>query len=261
MKKTLKLIGETKTDLVITDFEPISCLAGRMKGVPVISIDNQHFITMTNADYPRRFVSQASITKAAIKMMTQGADQYVTLSFFDAEPKNKSVHIVPPVVRREVFRFEPTVGDYILVYVSHGHRAIAEVLKNIDFKFIVYGTTKEGCDGNVEFRKFDPNRFLEDLAGSAGVLATAGFSLISEALFLGKPYLAWPVKNLFEQVFNAYHLERLGYGKFISELETEKIESFIFNLARYHQNLSGYHRQDNNQLFAKLDELIKTVTL
>ncbi|MDP3792727.1 MAG: glycosyltransferase family protein [bacterium] len=259
LHKTLGFIKKEKVDLVITDFEPVSCLAGRIGGIPVVSIDNQHFISRTDADYPRPYSSQARITKTAIEMMTRGADVYLALSFFDAEPKDDSTFTFPPIVRREVFYLDPKEGDYVLVYVTHGHKGIAEVLKTVDFRFVVYGTGDEEQDGNITFRKFNSSQFLKDLAGSAGVIATAGFSLISEALFLGKPYLAWPVKNQFEQTFNAYHLERLGYGKFVSELGAEKIESFLFNLEGYRQNLLSYNYQHegNDKLFANLNRLIE----
>ena len=42
LRRLLGLMDEWQIDLVITDFEPLSCHAGRRKRVPVISIDNQH---------------------------------------------------------------------------------------------------------------------------------------------------------------------------------------------------------------------------
>ena len=41
-----------KVDLVITDFEPVCCHLGHRKGLPVISIDNQHCLTNTEVSYP-----------------------------------------------------------------------------------------------------------------------------------------------------------------------------------------------------------------
>jgi uncharacterized protein (TIGR00661 family) len=42
-------------------------------------------------------------------------------------------------------------------------------------------------------------------------LPTQGFSLVTEALHLGKPYLAVPVQHQFEQIFNAYWLDKMGH--------------------------------------------------
>ena len=83
---------------------------------------------------------------------------------------------------------------------------------------------------------------------------------MSEALHLGKPYLAVPVKNQFEQTFNAYYVDKLGYGAWWKELSKEKIESFLFNLPVYAEHLDSYPRAGNGALLAKLDELIGTLT-
>jgi len=108
----------------------------------------------------------------------------------------------------------------------------------------------------VLFKKPSLQEFLNDLVNAKAVIANAGFSLISEALYLGKPYLAVPVEHQFEQTFNAYYLDKMGYGAYWEELDKERVESFLFNLDVYRENLAGYQRQDNSALFAKLDALI-----
>jgi UDP:flavonoid glycosyltransferase YjiC (YdhE family) len=44
-KRLKDLITDWKIDLVITDFEPLSCHVGHKMGLPVISIDNQHCLS------------------------------------------------------------------------------------------------------------------------------------------------------------------------------------------------------------------------
>lgn len=68
--------------------------------------------------------------------------------------------------------------------------------------------------------------------------------------------MAWPVKHQFEQVFNAYYVSKMGFGSYWDDLDKEKVESFLFNLDSYRENLAKYPRKDNSALFAKLDELI-----
>ena len=96
--------------------------------------------------------------------------------------------------------------------------------------------------------------------GNLGFRANAGFSLISEALYLEKPYLAWPVKRQFEQIFNAYYIGKTGYGAYWDDLNKERVESFLYNLDVYRANLATYQRQDNSALFAKLETLIASNT-
>jgi uncharacterized protein (TIGR00661 family) len=130
------------------------------------------------------------------------------------------------------------------------------VLRTVRQKFVCYGFSRDGQDGNLEFRKPSLDGFLRDLANCRAIVANAGFSLISEALYLGKPYLAWPVKRQFEQVFNAYYIGQTGYGAYWDDLNKERVDSFLFNLDAYREKLAGYNRADNSALFAKLDQLI-----
>jgi uncharacterized protein (TIGR00661 family) len=148
----------------------------------------------------------------------------------------------------------------VLVYVTSPAKELAALLKQVRCKFIAYGFGIEGQEGNILFKKPSMDGFLRDLTGAKAVIANAGFSLLSEALYLGKPYLAMPVENQFEQTFNAYHVNRLGYGAWWEELSKEKIESFLFNLPVYSENLKAYPRTGNGALLAKLDELINTLS-
>ncbi|HKR97032.1 MAG TPA: glycosyltransferase family protein, partial [Candidatus Angelobacter sp.] len=128
------------------------------------------------------------------------------------------------------------------------------------YMFIAYGFGVEGQDGNILFKKPSMEGFLRDLANASAVIANAGFSLVSEALYLGKPYLAIPVSHQFEQTFNAYYVNKMGYGAFWEKLDKEKVESFLFNLPLYAEKLQSYPRSGNQALLAKLDELIAGFT-
>jgi uncharacterized protein (TIGR00661 family) len=151
---------------------------------------------------------------------------------------------------------KPANGDFVLVYVTSEATELTDVLKTVRQRFVCYGFNRDGTDGNLEFRKPALDHFLRDLSRCRAVIANAGFSLISEALYLGKPYLAWPVKHQFEQIFNAYYVRETGYGAYWDDLNKERVESFLYNLDAYRETLTAYPRADNSALFAKLDELI-----
>jgi uncharacterized protein (TIGR00661 family) len=164
-------------------------------------------------------------------------------------------------LRQEVLSATPQTGDYVLVYVTSPAKELAALLKRVRCKFIAYGFGIEGEQGDIVFKKPSMDGFLRDLAGAKAVIANAGFSLVSEALHLGKPYLAIPVKNQFEQTFNAYHVDKLGYGAWWDNLGKEQIESFLFNLPFYSDNQRSYPRTGNGAILAKVDDLIGKLTL
>jgi uncharacterized protein (TIGR00661 family) len=78
--------------------------------------------------------------------------------------------------------------------------------------FRVLRIRPRGTGRELLFNKPSLTVFLEDLAGCRAVIANSGFSLISESPYLGKPYLAIPVRHQCEQVLNAYYVDKMGCG-------------------------------------------------
>ena len=256
LHRLMRQMEEWRIELVITDFEPLSCHAGHRSRLPVISIDNQHCLTNTGVSYPSRYRREAAATKLVTRLMTPRADAYLVTSFFPALVRRQNTFLFPPILREEVLQAHAIAGEEVLVYVTSPAPELAALLKNVRSRFIAYGFGRDGRDGNILFKKPSLNDFLRDLCNCKAVIANAGFSLLSEALYLGKPYLAIPVQHQFEQVFNAYYLDKMGYGTYWDELNKERVESFLFNLPAYEEKLRSYPRQDNSALLAKLDSLI-----
>jgi uncharacterized protein (TIGR00661 family) len=256
LHRLTRLAEEWRIQLVITDFEPLSCHLGHRKDLPIISIDNQHCLTNAVISYPRRYRREAAATKLVARLMTPRADVYLVTSFFTAPVRRANTFLFPPILRQEVLQAQTQEGDSVLVYVTSPAPELAKLLTNVRSSFIAYGFGHEGRDGNILFKKPSMSDFLRDLCNCKAVIANAGFSLLSEALYLAKPYLAIPVQHQFEQVFNAYYLDKMGYGTYWDELHKERVESFLFNLAVYKEKLESYPRQDNSALLAKLDSLI-----
>lgn len=256
IKQLTKMAEQWGVNLVITDFEPLSCRVAHHLHLPLVSIDNQHLLTRAEISYPRECRNDAAAAKLVTRVMTHGCDAYLVISFFDAPLRRKDTFLFPPILRQEVLQARSTTGDYVLVYVTAPSAELMELLGRVRQRFVCYGFNREGQQGNLLFRTPSLEGFLADLTGCKAVLANSGFSLISEALHLRKPYLAWPLKRQFEQVFNAYYVQKMGYGAYWGDLNKERIEAFLFNVEEYRENLAGYPAQDNSRLFAKLDELI-----
>lgn len=258
--RLMKLAEEWKIELVITDFEPLSCRVGHRRDLPVICIDNQHCLTNAVISYPRRYRREAAATKLVTRLMTPRADAYLVTSFFTAPSRRAHTFIFPPIVRQEVLDSRPTEGEDVLVYVTSPAPDLVKLLTQVRCRFIAYGFGREGREGNIVFKKPDMDGFLQHLAACRAVVANAGFSLLSEAFYLGKPYLAVPVQHQFEQIFNAYYVDKMGYGTYWDELNKERVESFLFNLPQYQEKLEDYPREGNAALLAKVDELVAQFT-
>jgi uncharacterized protein (TIGR00661 family) len=254
------LVEEWNTDLVITDFEPLTCHVGHRRNLPIISIDNQHCLTNAVVSYPTKFRRDAAAAKLVTRLMTPRADAYLVISFFKVPVKKRNTFLFPPLLRGEIFDAVPTQGDHVLVYVTSPAPALAKLLSSLRCKVIAYGFGREGQEGNMHYKKPSGDGFSADLISAQAIIANSGFSLVTEALHLAKPYLAVPVSHQFEQIFNAYWLDKTGYGAYWERLTKECIESFLYNLPHYREKLADYPRQGNSALLEKLDTLIARYT-
>jgi len=136
-----------------------------------------------------------------------GAVAYVVINFFKVPLRIDSAVLAPPVVRPVVAELKPAHGDHILLYSTIGENPdrLRELLSKFsDHKFLIYGFDKTFGSPldykNCTFKKRSTESFLNDLASARGVIASAGFSLISECLYLKKKMLLQPVAGQYEQV-------------------------------------------------------------
>ena len=259
IEKFSRLIKEKEIDLIITDFEPFACYVGNQKKIPVISLDNQHRLTKAKIEFPKKYQLEAQAAKLVTQLMIPKAEAYLSITFFPTQPTDKKAFFFPPILRSEVLKTQPRDGDTILVYFTSPYKEIIPILKSIRKKFICYGFNRSGRDGNLVFKNPSSENFLKDLASCEAVIANSGFTLVTEALHLHKPYLGLPVQGQFEQILNAYYIEKLEYGRYYDELDREKIEAFLYNLDVFKKNVKKYKRQDNSLILKKLDQLIKNM--
>ena len=157
-----RLVDEWKTDLIITDFEPLTCHVGHKKRLPVISIDNQHCLTNTVVSYPRKYRGDAAAAKLVTRLMTPHANAYLVISFFTAPIRKRNTFLFPPLLRQEVLDATPTQGDHVLVYVTSPAPALAKLLATVRCRFIAYGFGREGTNAekNIVYKKPSVQRLL-----------------------------------------------------------------------------------------------------
>lgn len=251
------LFKEFQPDCVITDFEPMTAYLANHYALPLITIDNQHRMRYVEYEVPPKLTVDAQVTKNIIRAMVPRPDVSLVTAFRGGQTTNDRTFVFPPIVRRAVLEKQPSRGDHILVYLTSGYESFLELLGQFDREqFVVYGYDRSDSAGNLAYKCPSRDGFLDDLAGAKAVMATAGFTLISEALHLRKPYLALPMHGQFEQELNAYQLEQQGYGKRVSEARAEPIADFLYHLPDYQQRLEHYPCADNRAIKAKLDELL-----
>lgn len=265
--KTLRcLLDSFQPDCIITDFEPMSAWLASIRKIPLISLDNQHRMRYMHYEAPQPLRRDQWVTEQIIRMMIPQPDAVLATTFFQGAVKNARTFLFPPILRKELGELCPTRGDYHLVYTTSAYDSLLEVLRLFPTQpFIVYGYNRNAIEGNLQFKEFSDQGFLNDLAQCEAVIATAGFTLMSEAMYLQKPYLAFPMRGQFEQQLNGLCLEQLGYGLNAEQADKLTLQNFFERIPEYRAALQHYAdgfsnnpaAAQNSAICLKLDELLE----
>ncbi|MFZ6052115.1 glycosyltransferase family protein [Halocola ammonii] len=192
-------------DLVISDFEPVSAWACKLRDVPCVALSHQAAFHSEDAPRPSR---KSRVGEFILRNFAPTARHYGFhfMSYADG--------IYSPLVRNAVKMMEPENGDHYTVYLpAFSKEKINEILgeyTETNWQVFTAQVNEEEVCGNVHFFPVCGSRFLESMRTCRGVLCNAGFETPSEALYLRKKLLVIPIKGQYEQQCNAEALSQLG---------------------------------------------------
>lgn len=205
-------------DLVITDFEPVTAWAARLRNIGTIGIGHQyafnHAIPITGDDILARTVMRyfAPATHS-LGLHWQDFDQPILPPIIETPPEPDRVQ-----------------DNKILVYLPF--EDIRDVVRLIEpyrrYQFHVYSAMgTEHKPDHIHVKQLSRSGFQSDLRDSAGVISNAGFELASEALKMGKKLLVKPLRAQMEQLSNALALEQTQLGAVMPELDPVAVDYWL----------------------------------
>jgi len=246
-------------DVVISDFEPLAGVYARLTRTPLIAVGNINMLDRFRHD--REIIGKDRedflLARTVAHSMVPGAVEYIVTTYFRPPVARGGTTLVPPIVRPEIVNAHPEDGDHLVVY-SSGDEALIEALRSARIRCLVYGMrggpTEAVTDGNLELRPRSNEGFIEALRTARGVVAGGGVSLLSEAVYLGKPILSVPLRGQFEQMMNARYTERLGYGVCAPAPTPEIVGDFIDRIPEFEKALAGYEQSGNSIALRAIEE-------
>ncbi|MFO0638379.1 MAG: MJ1255/VC2487 family glycosyltransferase [Polyangiaceae bacterium] len=255
------LIKDFQPEAVISDFESWTYLYAKTHRLPLLSIDNMQIIN--RCTLPESVIeghtAEFQLTKAFIKSKLPFCDEYFITTFFRPPVRKERTTLFPPILRPEILAAKAVKGDHVLVYqTAEGNESFVEGLRKLDTEFRIYGIRRsiksEEREGNLVFRPFSEQGFIDDLASSKAVIAGGGFTLMGEAVYLHKPMLAVPLHRQFEQVLNARYLEHEGFGMATESLDDpEVVKHFLAKVPECEAKLAAYSQDGNTLILKALD--------
>ena len=206
-------------DLVVSDYEPVSAYMAKRRGL--------HSLGMGHLYAFAHDVPKVRSNPFIHGLMNRFAPVTTPLGMhwhhFDQA-------ILPPSVPDDVRAREPQRRDFCVVYLPFEHNeAVERFLATCpEVEFHVYTRVdRERRSGNRLVRPIQRQAFVDDLAACSGVISNAGFSLVSEALHLGKRVLVKPLAGQIEQESNALALQQLALGEVMHGLDAHALHDWL----------------------------------
>ena len=255
------LADKFEPDVVISDFESWSYLYAKRHRLPVISVDNMQIIDRCthSPEILDGLGADFQLTKAIVKTKVAGAFHYHITTFFQAPIRKDNTSLHPPILRPEILAARAESGEHLLIYqTSTSNQALPEILAKSGLECRVYGLrrdlTADVREGQLIYRPFSEQGFIDDLRTARGVVASAGFTLMGEAVYLRRPMLAVPIRKQVEQVLNARYLEAEGYGLGAEEITAARLGEFIERLPDCERRLAAYQQDGNTDLLGAVEQ-------
>lgn len=259
-----KHFRDFEPDIVLTDFEPVTAWWAFVKKVPFVSIDNEHLLTVCRLEHKIKYFFPRLTSFIVTKSYYFGADKYIVLNFFKAPLKTDKACLAPPIIRPIVTQLKSSESGTIVYYTTTAYdkdRLIRKFGKFPERQFIIYGFDINEQTGNCIFKKRSTEGFLGDLAMCSGVIASAGFSLISECLYLKKKMLLLPVPGQYEQIINAQYVEKFSLGISADRLNEASIKRFLDNIEKPFGDDDRIIWPDNEKFFQILRQTFDSMNL
>jgi uncharacterized protein (TIGR00661 family) len=229
--------------LVVSDYEPIAAQYAYAMGAPLVTLDQQS--KYLGARLPTRLAGTGSADEVQrLSMFFPKAEARIACSFFKVAQQGRDVQLIAPILGSDIktLKRKPLERPLVLVYLSeqlantHQRAQIMAVLAQFkDVQFAVYvpeNTIQELPVANIRLYPQGSKSFLSHLASCHGIISTAGHGLLSEAMYLGIPVLALPLK-FYEQQMNAKVIADGGFGLCAHKLTRTSLQKFLRQLPDY----------------------------
>lgn len=233
-----ELVNKYKPDTIINFFDLLTGLYFRIHKpkAKLVCIAHQYIYLHPDFEFPEGNEIDRFLIKYYTKLTTIRSSKNLALSFYNLHIKNENVIIVPPLLRKEIFKLESKQEDFFLVYlVNNGYfEEIIEWHKtNQNIKIHCFTDNAEKIKSNYNYNKekiivhaINDTLFLEMMSKAKGIASTAGFESVCEAMYLGKPVMMVPIKGHYEQFCNSRDAYKAGAGIYADKFDLSKLDNF-----------------------------------
>lgn len=228
------LVIDKKPDVIVNFYD---LLGGLYTGLfrpqaKTWSIGHQYLCLLENYHFAPTRGIEKYLYRLHTRLTAWGSSRLLALSFEETPIVHPKIYPVPPLLRKEVADLVPHTEHFFLAYMvnpGYAEELIAQAQAHPTIRIKAYWDKKDAPETlhplpNLSLHQVNDKAFLEDMAACSGLVTTAGFESVCEAVYLGKPVYVIPVEGQYEQACNALEISRLGIG-----LSGNKFDFFYFS--------------------------------
>lgn len=221
---------------VLNDFEPVLARVATRVGLPLLSLDHQHFLSAIDpVRLPRSLAWKVRLLRQSIPFFCPQPDCQIISSYFDYPVRAvaRTSKKVGVLLRKSVLQAHVEHGQHLVAYLRRDiPMQLENSLRHVNRSVFIYGLGDRPSCANLHFMATCAEGFLDHLRRCAALVCSSGNQLIGEALYLGKPILAVPEAGNFEQEINGHFLPLTGGGETVrlQELRSYTICDFLERL-------------------------------
>lgn len=259
-----KKIKELRPDLIINFYEPLCGLWKLLfhDQTPLISIAHQYYYKKPGFNMKGKPTDLLAI-RILHKVTSYGSDWLFAIHLCN-DPAFGKTTVIPPLLRSEILGADVSNDGHICVYLlnhglAEGIRRGLEKQPSLKIECFSDQPYKQEL-GNFTLFPISDELFIDSLKSSFGLMTTAGYESVAEAMFLEKPVLMVPVKGHFEQKLNSRLFASFKAGIVSDSFETAELLKF----ATQYQVPEGYKSwvlSASEMIPAKVESLVTSFKL
>lgn len=220
--REIKSLNLDDFDLIISDFEPVTSWAAKVRKKKVLGIGHQYAFTH-------------KIPRAGTDLIAE-----LLMKYFAPVDIGVGLHwhhfgqpILPPIIHTPEIPYKINQKKIIVYLPFEDQNEVIRLLTPFkDFEFHLFASVSVSSTfDNIRCCPLSRDGFQKALYDSAGIISNAGFELASESLHLGKKILVKPLHAQMEQISNAVALKELGYGHVMHDLDGLLVGQWLHNAA------------------------------
>lgn len=245
-------IARFMPDLVVNFYEPMAGIFFKLRrpNVPLVCIAHQYLVHHPAYPFPERSFANQLCLKLFTDVTSMSANRRLALSFYPTtDIPSRATYVVPPLLRPEVFELAPTRSEpFLLSYILNSgyadqimrwHEANPDTALHCFWNNPAHPESYEPHP-NLTFHQLHGQKFLELMARCRGLICTAGFESVCEAMYLGKPVMMVPVEGHFEQACNALDATKAGAGIALDRFEIDAFMKYLSGGSKRAQPFRGW---------------------